>query len=179
MANETKIKLRSVKLLKSKKNEPEHLEVAHTEIFADNSHATGGKEYDRPPHPDLKNALSNLRVHLAILTDYITEKQAKSEEAISRFSVTGFSISDNGDGFVIKGYMTGRYGVVPINTPFIRYEAPEKNGYILLDDAVDKLDILEGEVMKYLSGEKRGGQQTLDLPENNKEKENELEEAEA
>lgn len=98
--------IKKVKLLK----QGEKLEIDYQETG--DMQSTVSKTCENAVHPDLKNAVSALAVHLALLTDYITEKRARDKEELEKFVVTGYSIGSKEDdeGVVITGYRKTRSG---------------------------------------------------------------------
>lgn len=159
------IKIKKVKLLK----EGEKLELEYQETGE--MDATNDKICLTPVHKDLKDAVSGLAVHLAILTDYIPEKKAKDTEEIEKFVCTGYSIGGKEDqeGVTITGYRkTKRGGTVTLNTPFLRFEQSDESQYMLIGDIESKIETIEGEVRQYLFEGKRAPEQqtAMAFPDN-------------
>lgn len=160
------IKIKAVKLLK----DGEKVEISYKEILADKSHSTTSKECDTPPHPDFKQSVESLRLHLAILTDYITEKEVKKNQGeLENFVASGYSVGgneDDGIGYTIKGYRkTIRGGTVTLNTPFTKAEAGDEFKYSLMEQLEKAIAAIEAEVIEYLFNGKRASepQQKLEL----------------
>jgi len=121
-------------------------------------------------HQDMINAMQGLRSHLAVLTGYLTEKNAKRVELLENFHVNGYSIGGKPgkEGIVIKGYRINDYGkAVTLNTPFTRFQEEEEEGlYTLIDDLQKKVVRIEEEVVEYITKGKKweDPQQELDFP---------------
>lgn len=140
------------------------MEIGYTETYFDGTTGVFAPAiFNRPPHQDLKNALSGLRVHLGVLTDLIPEKRAGDQEEIEKFKINGYSITGDEDstGFVLKGQRIGKRGNTTINTPNVRFEQSSENEYLLMGDLEDKIAVIEDEVRKYLfEGKKQPDAQT-------------------
>lgn len=157
------IKITKVKIKRGGKGKADEVYLEfHDQLNAADS--ANKKDCKAAPHKDFKNALGALRVHLAILTDYITESESKNKDLVEKFTVTGYSIGgeDEESGFVITGYRTGSRGNTTLNTPYIRFQQSEKNPYLLMNDLTSKIDVAESEVLKYLTEGKCSDEQ-LDL----------------
>ena len=141
------IEIKKVKLIKG----GEKLEVAYKETGE--LKATNDKVCDEAVHADLAKSVNGLAVHLAILTDYISEKQSSDKELIDKFVVTGYSIGGKEDeeGVTITGYRKTKSGqTVTLNSPFTRFEQKEESQYILMGELQSSLDKVESEVLAYL-----------------------------
>lgn len=143
------VKILKVKLVKG----GEKLELVLKE--SDKVKSKDNKECENPVHPDLSNAVQALAVHLAILTDFIEPKQSNDAEELEKFTVTGYSVKDKlgVEGVVITGMRRTKTGQkYSINSPFTRYDtdASDDEGYILMNDLLDKIDTIDSEVRKYL-----------------------------
>jgi hypothetical protein len=139
------------------------LTVIFTERPKDRKEAKNTREDSTEVHPDLLQAFANLRIHLAILTGYVSVKQVKNietpkDELIETFFVKGISIKTGDDyGLVISGHHTLENGkAVILNTPFTRFEEGEESAYKYIDDLADKVQRAETEIDAYLAGEKVG-----------------------
>lgn len=158
------ITIQKVKLIK----QGEKLEVQFKETG--DMKASTDKICDNPCHPDLKKAMAGLGHHLAILTDYITEKRAGDTEELEKFVVTAYSIGGKEDeeGVTITGYRKTRSGkTVTLNTPFLKLDA-ESDEYYLIKDLNTRIESIEAEVLLYLEGKKAPDAQTsLEFPEEN------------
>jgi hypothetical protein len=145
------IKITKVKIKRGGKGKADEVYLEfHDQLNAADS--SNKKDCKAAPHKDLKEALAALRVHLAILTEYVSESQAKNKDLIDKFTVTGYSLdgADEESGFVITGYRTGLRGNTTLNTPYTRFQQTEKNPYSLMHDLISKVDVAEAEVLKYL-----------------------------
>jgi hypothetical protein len=147
------IKIKSVKLIKG----GEKMEVVYKETGENKS--TVDKTCEDPVHPDLKRTISAFDVHLAVLTDYITEKQITEKEVLEKFVITGYSIGGKEDqeGITITGYRkTKRGGTFALNSPFTRFDEDPQTRYLLMEDVMSKIDLAEKEVLAYLFEGKKG-----------------------
>jgi hypothetical protein len=125
-------------------------------------------------HPDLKNAFIGLRIHFAVLADYVKIKQVPNpvqfkEELVADFRVTGFSIggSDDDFGVVLTGLKTTPSGkTVTINTPFTRFIEAEESAYKHIDELSEQIDTIKAEVELFKGGKKAPDPQTsMEFPE--------------
>lgn len=139
-----------------------HLNVTYGIIHIDGSHEYHpGVSHDHFMHQDLKSIFLKLRIHLAVLCDYIPVKQIKnieaySESLVEKFRVTTVTIKQ-GEGVVITGYRkTHRKKTVTLNTPFTLTEEDEKTAYRFLDDLNTILSELLEETEKYIRRTKVG-----------------------
>jgi hypothetical protein len=109
-------------------------------------------------HPDLMKAVKGLSVHLAVLTEYIDEKDCHKNDEVDKFVVTGFKMvgKEDEEGVVLEGYRKTRYKKkVPLpNTPPVRFKKNQKNPYVLQEDLQKALKLVEDEVALYLGGKK-------------------------
>lgn len=147
MSENNAIKILKVKLVKG----GEKLELGLKESGTVQANDT--KECQNPVHPDLSKAVQALAVHLAILTDYIDQKQSGETEELEKFTVTGYSIGgkEGEEGVTITGMRRTKSGQkFAINSPFARFEASEEARYILMNDLMLKISDIEEEVKKYL-----------------------------
>lgn len=151
------VKIIGFKLLKGKADSPGKTEIKFRETFTDKSHVISNNEFDGPAHKDLINALNGFKPHLALLTEFLQEKQLKDESLLEKFHVSGYSIGgkEEEEGITIKGYRTGKRGNTTLNTPFTRFDSEDDKAYILIADLQEKLASLEFEVLKYLIEGKR------------------------
>lgn len=155
--------IKGVKLLRAKKNKPEKLALVYTETKHTSdgkSHHERNEECDGPVHQDLKDALAGLAVHLALLTDYLSENKAKDKELISAFNVTGYSLSgEDHDQVIITGYKNTKRGTaVILNNPLFRMGLADKDSYMLIGHLENQIALCNEETTKYITGEKRGPQ---------------------
>lgn len=121
--------------------------------------ARGRKDCEDVAHEDLINALAKLKPHLAILSNYVKQKDKDKDKAdLSEFTVTGFSIGEKegNEGVTITGHVkTYRGKTMSLNTPFERFEGEESSRYGLMDDLIDILDEIKDEVIEYLVNGKK------------------------
>src|SRR5687768_2634265 len=83
----------SAKILKGSGDRPDDVRINFIEHFPDNSTLKTPGEFTRQPHPDFKEALAALRVHLAVLADQIDISQTNDEALINKFHVHGYHIT--------------------------------------------------------------------------------------
>lgn len=158
-------KITQIKLIKA----GEKLQVGFEET-GDNPSVVPKKIFHNRCHPDLIRATNALAVHLAIMTEYIPEKNAHKSDLLERFIVTGYSIGgkEGEEGLVITGYRKLKSGkTVTLNTAFTRFEEDDKTRYILMSELEDRLKEIEKEVILYMTKAKKGEdpQSSLDFPE--------------
>lgn len=153
------VKIKSAKLIEK----GEGLGVAYTRL-ADKDNAKVTEEHPSSPvHGDLKTAMDNLRVHLALLTtDHyyaaVSNIETPPETLTDKFVVNGYSLGKNAEnpGVVISGHFILNGGkVVILNTPFTLLNEAQETGYKYLEDLQAKLDRLDEEVRDYLFESKR------------------------
>jgi hypothetical protein len=152
------IKILQVKLIK----QGEGLELS----FRNNEGvlSADSKECKEAVHPDMVKAVNELAIHLAIHTDYLTEKQATDRELLTPFIVTGYSWNQKETGITLTGVRsTTRSKSVVLNI-MLPMDGDAADEYTLQKDFVKKIKKVEAEVHAYLKGEKKL-QGTLDMPE--------------
>lgn len=157
--------IKKIKLVKA--GEKMHVGFEET---GDNPSVVPKKLFHNRCHPDLIRAVNALAVHLAIITEYIPEKNAHKSAEVERFIVTGFSIGgkEGEEGVVITGYRKTKSGkTVTLNTPFIRFEEDDKTRYILMSELEERLETIQDEVIQYMTKAKKGEdpQASLDFPD--------------
>lgn len=150
--SERNLSIKAIKYIKGKKDQPGKMEITLKETLVDNTHASAPMLMDRPPTKEITEGLDKLRVHLAILSDYITEKRAKDTDEIEKFHVNGYSIGgkEGMEGVTIMGGRNGRYGHVTLNTPFTLLDTEGGKGYYLIGNLVETIDALEDAVKVYM-----------------------------
>lgn len=158
-------KITKMKLIKT----GEKLEVGFEE-GGDNPSIVPKKLFHNRCHPDLIRATKALAIHLAIITEYIPEKNAHKSDQLDRFIITGYSIGgkEGEEGVVITGYRKTKSGkTVTLNTPFMRFEEDDKTRYILMSELEERLAEIEKEVILYMTKAKKGEdpQASLEFPE--------------
>jgi hypothetical protein len=152
------IKIQKVKLIKEKT-----LELSYTKTEADKSKTAVFESHKTEVHKDLKNAFSDLSIHLALIPSIIDPKSIDDIENVepelySDFHVSSYSIGGDEEdpGVVLSGHRILKNGkAFPFNTPFTRFEENEETAYKFIDDLLDKIHVVESEVIKYLNGEKK------------------------
>lgn len=129
----------------------------------------GGVQRDFPVHVDFINAVQALAVHLAILSGILPKKMSGDLLELEKYVVTGYSIGGDDDdpGITITGYRKGEYGVIILNSPFIKFEEKDGHKYSLIQDLINKVNISDAEAEEYVFNGKRAPevQQSLNLPE--------------
>lgn len=160
-------KIKKVKILKDK---PFHVEYTKTDL--DNTSILCNEQHSAEVHPDLKRAFAGLDIHLGFLSEFIPSAGIEDLDKVDPlldddFHVTSYSVGgdDEDPGIVITGtkiLKTGKH--LTINTPLIRFEQPEDGGYKFIDDLVDKVGVIQSEVLKYLNEGKRAEDPQPELP---------------
>lgn len=158
-------------LEKIKVENHDHLAVQFSRIEADEASAKYAVFYDRIMHPDLRNAIQDLDIHLALLCGYLSTKQIKSldkyePEQLKPFKISGISIKHE-EGITITGHrINDQKKAVILNTPYTLFNEDAKTRYRWMDDLLITLAIITDEVMHYLDGSKQGVEQTkIEFPE--------------
>jgi hypothetical protein len=126
------------------------------------------------PHPDFRQAMQAMAVHLGLLCDYLSTQQIKDidkydPELVEKFVVTGISLraKQDNEGIVLMGRkITKRDSSVTLNSPFTRFEENEETAYRYIDHLMGLKEILIDEAHQYLAG-KHGeeAQRELVFPE--------------
>lgn len=152
----------TIKITKAKLTK-ERLSINYTKTRDDGSHSETSENPEWEVHPDLKSALGLLAIHMAIMTDYVTNKQVKNiekhdSELCKDFTISGYSIGgDEGDeGIVISGHKILKNGkALILNTPFARFEEGDETRYAFMEDLMNCVSRIEKEVLSYLDGSKK------------------------
>jgi hypothetical protein len=127
----------------------------------------------RTAHPDLRDAFKRLRIHFALIHEYISIRpnfgiEDYNQENIEPFIVKGVSVSvkDSSDQFVItaqRKLKSGKFTPAQ-NTVPVMVDENEKTRYKYMDELVADVINLFDETKKYQSGEKVGELQQTALP---------------
>lgn len=155
----------------------EKIEIAYTRKVKDAIEpSTGSEELKVKCHPDLKTSIDALRVHAALLGEFIAEVMVPdienvNEDLIKDFTVTGFTIvtDKNENESVIltasKKLRTGK--VMGFNTPAEMLLIKENDGYPFMEELIEALENSQAEFLAYYNGEKLGTakQTSLELDE--------------
>lgn len=147
--------IRSAKLI-----EQQTADVNYSEHEKDNTKTSFAVSKKQTIHPDLKRAFLNLRIHFAIMMDFIPEKTIVditnvNDSVVHDFVVSGFSIGGKEDnpGVVLTGQKRLSNGkVATMNTPFERFEDKSLTAYKFMPDLRTKLDVCKSEILQYLEG---------------------------
>lgn len=124
---------------------------------------------------EIQEGFDRLALHLAIMVGYVkpgdVEDIAAPDPELSQgFFVSQFSIggdeSEGTDGITLSGRKILSGGKAHnFNTPFYRFNEGEASRYTYMDDVIAAINYLEGEIIAYKKGEKRGTplQQEMDF----------------
>jgi hypothetical protein len=164
------LNINSLKLLKVKGGYG--LTLVFNEPDAVGAPSDGNRNWRGLIHPDLMAALQALRIHFAILSDYVTYAQcpdiaAPGPELTEKFHVNGYNIGGEDEtlGFKISGYkITHRKVAQNWLTGFDKFEGSPEARYQYIADLQAKLRVIEFEVDRYLSGQKRGEPNKVEEP---------------
>lgn len=152
----------NINIKKAKIKDNIFLEVEYTEELQGHTKKDNKLSSTVPVHQDLKDAFQNLHKHLAVLCDEVKapKKQEFKESEFTQFSVRGFSIggSDDSEGVTISGAKDGKFGIVNLNTPFIKFES---ENYPFTTDLSADINRCMNEVEQYLFEGKRAPEQQL------------------
>lgn len=151
------ISITKIKVLKEKG------ELNFTKTLADGKHSDDSSAPEWEIHPDLKEEIKKLRIHMATLTDHLDAGKMKDinkvdENKYDCYHANGYSISgkEGQEGVVITGYKILKSGKpLTINTPFERFEAEDGKRYLFMDELYDQLGLIEKEAIDYLNGDKK------------------------
>lgn len=164
-----------IRLLKTKiVKKGESLTVEYSRQEKDGSTTIISEEHKAPVHQDLKNAFFGLHVHFAILSDYLTVKVIKDirnydSDLIEPFTVSGVHRggAEDEEYIILTGHkLTASGKAVIINTPMLKLNDEEGNGYKHLDHLIERVEFCEKEVKAYLAGKHAPEPQTsLDFPD--------------
>lgn len=158
-----------VKILKDEAPElTYHLDKGSDDVARSETHT-------EMPHADFENSLLGMRIHLAVLTGYVTTKQVKKIDSydsalVEDFMVTGYSTkvkAGEPDGITITGYKLTPYGTVILNAPYLKFQSEEDSQYAFISHLMERLEVCDKEATDYVTGAKRAPkpQLQLDLPE--------------
>lgn len=155
------IEIKKAKIASGKK---EKLELEFVKKYDTGEKNPGSEEFDSIPHPDLKQAFRNIRIHLALMAGMVALKDVKNielpkDEIIDAFHVHGYGITGNEDdpGVYISGHVIlSNKKAFNFTTPFYRINENEETRYKYMDDLMAKLDRLDTEIHAYVDGTKRG-----------------------
>lgn len=153
---QNQLKILSVKILKGKDDDkPDDVHIGHEVHYPDGSVGKmPGGEFNRQPHPEFKEALRKLRVHLALLCDQIDIKQVNSEAVLNKFGVHGLIMTQGKHpGFMIYGDFDGKYGRVALNNRNILLSSPIlEEHYPLAEMLFKDMENVRREAAAYLRG---------------------------
>lgn len=121
---------------------------------------------DAPIHEDLRNAFKSLIPHFAHICeevmdvdlvkraianpgDYIGEKETVQSEEFLKFMVSGFVLSNDGEGVVILGNKRLlNYDEIALKTPLVKFDGD----YAFSNDLQINIELLKSEVLAYMEG---------------------------
>lgn len=119
--------------------------------------------FKAPVHKKLKSALQKLRVHAAILANYISADVKKlsdvTAEQIQNFNITSvhFKYGKKGDSVQINATLkTQRDKAFNFTTPIEYLDSESENAYQFADDLLKIRQNIFDRIDKYMSGEERG-----------------------
>lgn len=147
------------------------LTVSYSKIETDGSTSNHpGVSFDnRWMHPDTRQLFLDLRIHFALICEFISVQQLKSidsynEKLVDPFTVLSVNIKD-GEGVTLTGYKRLKRGAWNFNSLFTRFTDDQENSYRYAEELRDLVEQLQSEVVQYIDGSKVGinPQGTLDL----------------
>ena len=156
---------RNITIKKAKVKDGLFLDAEYTEELVGHGTKTTKLSCTVPVHDDLKEAFIKLHTHLAFLCDEVSIESSEVEvETLSLpgFGARSFTIGGTGDneGVVISGYKEGEYGIVNLNTPFLKYD---NDNYPFTSELSAAIDMCIYEVKQYLFHGKKAPDQQLEL----------------
>lgn len=152
------IKILQVKLIKQ--GEGLELSFRNNEGVVSND----GKECKEAVHPDLVKAVNALCPHIAIHTDYLSEKEAIKHENLAPWICTGYSWNQKETAITLTGVRSTSRGKSVVLNIMLPIEGESAEEYSLQKTFLKAIKVIEVEVKSYLSGEKKL-QGTLEMPE--------------
>lgn len=123
--------------------------------------------------PEIQDHFNRLAIHLAIMGGYLkagdVEDIAMPDPKLSEgFHVHMFSIggdeAEGTDGVQLSGKKIFGGKAQNFTTAFWRFHESEASRYVFMDDVIAILAGLEGEIIAYKKGEKRGEKKQPELP---------------
>lgn len=146
-----------ITIKKAKIKDAMFLEAEYTEELTGHGSKTTKLSCTVPVHQDLKNAFYKLHTHLAILCDGI---EAPDETVrLDTLEIPGFGVrsfttggSDDSEGVVISGFKEGNFGLINLNTPFVRYDNED---YPFRHELSEAIEMCIYEVKEYLFNGKK------------------------
>lgn len=149
---------------KNKKNNV--LEVTYTEGDNIESVSEVSRTFKNArPHPDLVAAMKALRIHAAILSDFLSPENVKlktdrakvqrpefmDDETKDLFTVSGLSVSDKG--IILTAQRTTKRGkMMNFNTPLVNPDEEGDNAYEYAEDLAEKIETAKVEFAAFLGG---------------------------
>lgn len=131
------------------------------------------------PHPDLVGSMRALKVHAAILSDFLPPENVKAkqdkgkvlrpdfsdQEQKDLFTVSGLSVSDKG--IILTAQRTTKRGkMMNFNTPLVNPEEEGENAYEYSEDLQEKVEKAKVEFAAFLNGKMgEDPQQSLNFDE--------------
>lgn len=143
---------------------------------ADENPASLNFEQEGKPRPQLRTAFNKLRIHAALLSEFLplTEVENTDEVAetiVQDFKVTGFTIvshkKTSAKGVIITASKLLNNGKnLGFNTPTTSFDDDSENAYPFIGELSKDVDVCKDELRQYLNGVRESNPQgTLDLPE--------------
>jgi len=142
--------------------------------FVEDDGTTVKEDHTTEVHKDLKDAMAGLRIHFAVLSDYVKIKQVPNilqydEDPVTDFTVTGISIGgdDDAPGVVITGLKTTPSGKsVLVNTLFAGFTDDSETAYHHITDLEFQVEAIMKEAILCRGGKKAPDPQlAMDFPE--------------
>ena len=153
-------------IIKAKITKERTLEVTFMEWLSNDTTNEVTKKCSNLVHDDLVRAMQALRVHLAIICDYLPPDTSLNTppDSLPTFSITGFSIGGSGDseGVTLIGNKKIGAKVLNLVAPFTKF-IDEFDPYKYATDLQELIDIAKEEVQLYLTGKCAVKQQELDF----------------
>lgn len=148
-------------ITKAKMLKDDKIEVSFIRRNKNMKDSSVNEEHKDPAHKDLADAFAGLRVHAALISEYLKSKQVKDisnpdPELISPFNVTGYTLvgGDEDPGVILtatKVLSTGK--VLMFNTPTEKLQPADKSaGYEFHEQLEKAIDRCNTEMKAYLDG---------------------------
>lgn len=150
-----------IEVVKAKILKGNLVEITYEQTDAQGVKTEFNMKSSKVPHNDFINAMNKMRVHGAVIAEYIAEKEIIDisdpvHDKLDLFSISGFTITGRkaeDEAIIITGLKTLRTGKkMMFNTPLVRLNDESANAYEYVDDLVEKLADVKSEAAKYIGG---------------------------
>jgi len=138
------------------------LTVSYSKIESDGSTSNhSGVTFEgRWIHPDTRILFLDLRIHLALINEFISVQQLKSitsykEDLVDKFNVVAVNIKQD-EGVTLTGYKRLKRGAFNFNSLFTRFSDDKETAYRYIDELKTLVEKLQEDTVKYLENDAFG-----------------------